>query len=197
MSKVLRLATSASPTTTVVSGASSGQVTCRKSDQPVAPSSLAASSGSFGMDWRPTRKSSALTPVCCQVHATIIESVFQGSSCRNDVSAPGRCSAPRMSLAAPPLWRMKLQMTASPAPESAYGSMNGSRSHVPPLIPKLSTATSRPRATGTTVVPTTHMSVLRSEVVRAGSSKNRVKFSTPIHSGELSPSYSVKLSTTV
>src|SRR5579875_4097672 len=78
-SNVLRLATSASPTTTVVSGESSGQVTRRNSAQPDAPSILAASTGSHGIDCNPTTNSSVLTPICCQVMAMISTTVFSGA----------------------------------------------------------------------------------------------------------------------
>src|SRR5690606_38593986 len=80
MSNVLSEPTMLSPTTTVVSGASIGQVIVRNSVQPDAPSTRAASNGSFGIDCNPMPNRRAFTPAPCQVEATIRMKVLSGAS---------------------------------------------------------------------------------------------------------------------
>src|SRR5690606_15922047 len=153
MSKVLSEPTMLSPTTTVVSGVSIGHVMVRNSVKPEAPSTRAASSGSFGIDCRPMPNSSALTPAPCQVEATIMTKVFSGeSSSQRGASTPKN---PTTWLSAPLVCRMNDQMTPTATPEIAYGMRNGSRNSVAFGSPWLSTAIISPRPTGRISVPAT------------------------------------------
>ncbi len=77
---------------------------------------------------------------------------------------------------------------ARPAPLSAYGSMNGTRYHAPPLMSYDSTATSSPSPTGSTMVPITQMSVLRVEVSSASSWNSLAKLARPTNAGGSRPS---------
>ena len=120
MSKVFRLATIERPTTTAVSGRSMGHRMLRKSRRPVAPSIRAASSGSFGIDWRPIVKSRAFTPTPCQAVARIIMTVLSGASTSQRGVSPTPKAASAWSRA-PSLDRMNDQITPTPIPESAYG----------------------------------------------------------------------------
>src|SRR5690606_7459614 len=151
MSKVLSEPTMLKPTTTVVSGASIGQVMVRNRVKPAAPSTRAASSGSFGIDCSPMPNSSALTPAPCQLEATIITKVFSGAS-----SSQRGASVPKTStiwLRAPLVCSTNDQITPTATPDSAYGIRNGSRNSVAPGNPWLSTAISSPSPTGRMIVP--------------------------------------------
>jgi hypothetical protein len=118
-SNVLSPATSARPTTTAVSGRIIGQMILENRVQPPAPSTLAASMVSRGMDWRPTTNSSRFTPMLCQVCARIITIVFSGAVCRNEVCAPGRWSVDSKELRAPLSWSTNPHTSAVVVPEIA------------------------------------------------------------------------------
>ena len=168
MSNVFRLATIDRPTTTAVSGRSIGQRMLPNRRKPVAPSTRAASSGSFGIDCRPIVNSSAFTPTPCQEDAKIMTTVLSGAS----MSQRGGSVTPNTASAwssAPLDERMNDQMTPTPMPEIAYGMRNGSRSQMPPGRFQVSSASASPTPTGISRVPATHSRVFISEPTNAGS----------------------------
>src|SRR5579875_703816 len=119
MTMVLRVPTIANPTTAIVMGRKSGNVTLTNLVNAFAPSISAASKTATGTACKPTTNSRQLTPVACQAEATTMASVLSGQYDNHAVELPGMPNSFKMSPKAPPGWRMKPQITAIPAPDIA------------------------------------------------------------------------------
>ena len=83
-----------------IDGVRSGSVTCRKRAQRPAPSTLAASSRSVGIAWRPARKMITLTPRPCQIDIATIDGMASVGSLSHFWG--GIPNTPRTSLSRPP-----------------------------------------------------------------------------------------------